>query len=170
MTHLLKSIREIVDKNCLVEKIERGKCKLHHSSVKDSFLIVDFDERGSPLGNRETRPDFLFVSAAGGNTKFQTVADPGRISPIEMSMSKKPKELEEIRGQLQAGADWLANSLDEKLQPTLKPIYCGKNTKKHFRYKLKKRGKGETPSGYGIKFRGQVKTPKLVSRGNSLPD
>ena len=160
MTHLLKSLREIVDKNCLVEKIERGKCKLDHSRVKGSFLIVDFDKRGSPLGETETRPDFLFVSAAGGNKNPQTVADPGRISPIEMSMSPS-KKVHKILEQLQAGADWLANSLDEKLQPTLKPIYCGRG-KKHLRDKLK-------IDTSWIQFRGQAAVIKMVNSGNPLP-
>lgn len=164
MSGLVEEVkRKVFGERCLTERIKRGRCNIDLTGAPQPRLIIDFDDEGSPLGENDPRPDFLFVSDTGGcASRGGRHYDPGRISPIEISQGRRAKEVEDLQKQLQAGACWVHKIAIQKLVPTLIPVYCGPLDKR-VRDKIRK-GDGK------ISFRGQSVSPKIIPCGGKLPN
>ena len=158
---VVEDLRKKIAKSCLVSAIRKDGIRIDLSDENaERIMIIDFDKNGSPLGKNDTRPDLLFVADTGGIAGGMSLDDPGRLVPIEASLGKSKKP-EDVRSQLQAGANCVNEVLDEKLKPTLLPVFLGKPGK-HVRNEIEK-------TRYNINFRGQQKGIRIMRNGRKLP-
>ena len=49
----------------MVGRLRKEGCKVSLNDAPEPRLIVDFDKPGSPLGQNQTRCDYLFVADSG---------------------------------------------------------------------------------------------------------
>ena len=148
-------VKAKVAATCLMEnedRLETDGCSIDLTEAPKPLLIINFDRLGSPIGNNDTRPDFLLTSDTGGVSNEGGRRDPGLIAPVEMSKSKS-KTAPQIKKQLQAGVNWLDN-VPDGFQPTLWPVYCGL-MRLHLSKELRK-------PIYQIEFRGQKELPRIA--------
>ena len=160
MSGLVTAVGALVDGRCVgrnAGKLQRSGRSVDLTGASEPYLIIDFDEQGSPLGPEDTKPDFLFLSDTGGTTNGSTSQDPGLIAPIEISSSKN-KSADKILKQLQAGVNWLIDDLPPQHKPTLLPVYSGPIS----RHLLDKFGRCK------IKFRGERELPRIRNPGDNL--
>lgn len=161
---LVAELRDLLDKACIVKSITRreGRTRLRIDiqNEMDEHIVIDFDAPVLKLSKNNPRPDFLFVSVAGGSPNSNALGGSGRLVPIEMSAGSS-KSARKITEQLQAGADWANNLIDRRHAPTLLPIYLG-GIKKIEQEKLRS-------DESKVKFRGKRKLIKMISNGERLP-
>ena len=158
----MAAVKAKVAATCRTENQSQLKakgCSIDLTNAPRPHLIVNFDDKGSPLGNSDTRPDFLLISDTGGVSNEGERRDPGLIAPVEMSMGKS-KGASKIKDQLQAGVNWLDDAPDG-FQPTLLPVYCGRLDNVTRIDIGKKRSM--------VRFRGQKKLPRIIRSGDKFP-
>lgn len=64
---IVEDLRKKIAKSCLVSAIRKDGIRIDLSDENaERIMIIDFDEKGSPLGENDTRPDLLFVADTGG--------------------------------------------------------------------------------------------------------
>ena len=106
MTQLVKTIRKKVAKECIVFESNKDDCsvplKKDNCSVSLEGLpencdciIVDFDEKGSPLGKNQTRCEYLFVA--------KVPLEKGWVAVLEFKDTTRV-DIAKVVSQLQAGA------------------------------------------------------------------
>ena len=161
---LVSEVRRKVKPSCCKRAVRQGKDKqlwVDLSGEPGDWLVVKLDGDDSPMDENKKRPDFLFVSDTRRSAKSQEQAGPGRLSPIEVSKGKA-KKMSEIRPQLQACADWVAQTIDTKFHPRLVPVYLGA-LGRHEQMELRlKRSQ--------VRFRGQSQIIQRMNSGQPLPD
>jgi len=98
VTGLVKRVRAELDTRCLIQGGGLGKegCRIRLEGTPRTRVAIDFDKPGSPLGQNETRCDYLFVAESSGN--------PGWIVPLELKSGKV--DVSRATDQLQAGAEF----------------------------------------------------------------
>ena len=155
MSGLVAAVKAEVDDSCLMENVDKlkaNRCSIDLTEAPNPHLIVNFDDKESPLGNSDTRPDFLLISDTGGVSNKGERGDPGLIAPVEMSTGRS-KNASKIKDQLQAGVNWLDN-VPDGFQPTLLPVYCGRPDKST------KMDLGKKKSM--VRFRGEEELPRII--------
>ena len=147
MTVTVQTIEAAFDAKCIVKRCKKGKCSLKLDGVPEPHVVVDFDKPGSPLGEQETRCDYLFVSAGM----------PGLVVPMELSAgNKRPtKHID----QLQAGADIACKTLP-KTEMLFLPVFVGRVKPNERREIRKKR----------IRIRGKNVVLEAIACGGALKD
>lgn len=65
---VVEDLRTKIAKSCLVPAIRKDGIGIDLSDENaERIMIIDFDEKGSPLGENDTRPDLPFVADTGGH-------------------------------------------------------------------------------------------------------
>ena len=160
---MVSELRGSVDSACCVKSISRTengeKLSLDISGEKGDHVVIDFDAPELLMGEHK-RPDFLFVSNAGGSANSSDPNLLGRIVPIELSTGRS-KSVKEIRKQLQAGLDWVDRRIDQRYKPSLVPVFVGR---------LDSRERGKIRMGAEkVRFRGKKKIIQIASNEQKLP-
>ena len=152
MTGLVRTVRETLDKGCLVDGgLTKQGCKVSLRGTPRSRLIVDFDKPASPLGPDQTRCDYLFVA--------EVDEGPGWIVPLELKRGRLRAD-EAVR-QLQAGALAAERLVPSGEQVRFRPIAVAGSTPKAERSRLKgKNGR--------IRFHDCAESVRLMSCGAPL--
>ena len=101
MMGLVEDVTAKVNESCIVSKMKKNGCKVSLEDAPEPRLIIDFDKPGSPLGEGETRCDYLFV--ANGEKCV------GWIAPLELKKGRL--KADKVARQLQAGAKKVAEEL-----------------------------------------------------------
>ena len=128
MTELLDAVRNQVFPKCLTERCSRPGCPVPLTNAPSPRLIIDFDKPGSPLSERETRCDFLFIAEEGNN--------PGWVAPLELKGGRV--DVSEAIKQLQAGASVAEALVSQDLKVNFRPIIASGNIPKAERAALKR--------------------------------
>ena len=110
-------------------------------------LIIDFDKPSSPLGERDTRCDFLFIAEDGNN--------PGWVAPLEM---KGRLDVSRAVQQLQAGARAAEGLIPQNAEVNFRPIVVFKGIPKAERTALRNK----------VRFREQTEALRLIKCGAPL--
>ncbi len=99
MNGLVACVREQLDERCLVGKgtLRKEACEVYLTGMPGSRVVADLDKPGAPLGEHETRCDFLLFAEEHGNEGWKEW-----VVPLEL---KARLELRRVAAQLQAGAD-----------------------------------------------------------------
>ncbi len=145
---IVEAAKDVFDCRCIVRRCHKEKCSVKLDDAPTLYLLVDFDKTGSPLGEHETRCDYLFVADGA----------PGWVVPMELTTGKKrPTKAVE---QLQAGADIANKKLPQNIGENVRfvPILVGK-AKKHMRAEFKRKR---------IKFRGKTELIRRIGCGDAL--
>ena len=148
MTRLVSGILCKVDPNAIVKGgLKKEGCAVSLKGAPDPRVVVDFDRPGSPLGERETRCDYLL--AIDGDR------EPGWLVLLELKRGRL--DAAKVVKQLRAGA-----GASEELVPVgepvrFRPVAATGSTPKAERQKLRKIG--------NIRFRGQHQDVRLMSCG-----
>ena len=163
MSSMVAAVKDQVDEGCLQEdnkKLSAKNCSLYLAGSPGPRLVIHFDKSGSPLGESDTKPDFLFLSDKGGKDK-KGQDGLGLLVPIELSAGRSKSALK-IKDQLQAGVDWSDTAIPEQCQLQLLPIYCGAidNFEKS---QINK-------ASFRIKFRGSKESVLLRQCGSKLTE
>ncbi|MBC6404684.1 MAG: hypothetical protein GDA41_02975 [Rhodospirillales bacterium] len=150
---LVSEVKDKTDPRCHTQNIRRDGYSIDVRCEPQPWLALDFDLPGSPLGENDRRPDFLFVGDKGGGR--------GRLASVEISKGKD-KSADKIVAQLQAGANWAAGKLSDRHKPRLLPLYLGKLNRYAIK-EIKKKDKRVT-------FRGQAELIIwLTAPGSRIP-
>ena len=112
MTGLVEAVRARVDDGCLGRKCEKDGCRVSLKGVPQPHLIIDFDEPDSPLGESQTRCDYLFV--ADGNRNG------GWVVPLELKRGKY--DASKVVEQLEAGREVAEDIIPEKTKIRFRPV------------------------------------------------
>ena len=63
MSGLVETVRKRVEKDCIKNRgLRKEGCSISLKDAPKPHLIIDFDLPGSPLGQRQTRCDYLFIA------------------------------------------------------------------------------------------------------------
>ncbi len=113
MSGLVQRVRENVDVHCVVSEIDKEGCRVSLDGAPATRLIVDLDERGSPLGHPDRRCDYLFF---GDNN------DGGEdwMAPLELKRGRFRAGL--CLRQLKAGTQAADQLLPENIKVRFRPI------------------------------------------------
>ena len=128
MTELIDAVRNQVSPECLTRKCSRPGCSVPLKGAPNPRLIIDFDKPGSPLGERETRCDFLFIAEESNN--------PGWVSPLKLKGGRV--DVSEAIEQLQAGASVAEALVSQDLKVNFRPVLASGNIPKAERAALKR--------------------------------
>ncbi len=133
--------------------LDKQGCRVPLEGIPSSFLVIDLDKEGSPVGNQETRCDFLFVSEIEDEVCI--------FSPLEFK--KGELDASQVVKQLQSGVNLLEDHPDISRNVKLVPIaVSGQNPKAQ----LKKLAK----SSYQILFKGRQIKVSYMRCGSRLMD
>ena len=108
----MEAVRARVDDGCLDRKCEKDGCRVSLKGVPQPHLIIDFDEPDSPLGESQTRCDYLFV--ADGNRNG------GWVVPLELKRGKY--DASKVVKQLEAGRKVAEDIVPEKTKVRFRPV------------------------------------------------
>ena len=111
MMGLVEAVLRKIDDSCIEDgSLQRKGCEISLEDAPRPHVVIDFDKQGSPLSNRQTRCEYLFVAERTGGG--------GWIVPMEFKSSGM--RVSKVARQLQAGA-----GAAEKLVPKQNPMsFC----------------------------------------------
>ena len=104
---------------CLTRRCKRDGCSVTLKDAPKSHVIIDIDYKRLPIGTREPKCDFIFLS------------DEGRwVAPIELK--KGSPDASQIVGQLRAGAKLAEQIVPGDIEVQFRPIvaYGGRTHRK----------------------------------------
>lgn len=81
MSGLVEAACHHFEKSCFAKKCCKRGCCVSLQDAPEVRLIIDFDKKGSPLGNSKKRPDYLFVADTSDGS--------GWVAPIELTSGTK---------------------------------------------------------------------------------
>ncbi|MCY3824906.1 MAG: hypothetical protein OXG62_13685 [Nitrospinae bacterium] len=128
MTELLDAVRAKVSPDCLTQRCRRPGCGISLKGAPQQRVIIDFDKPDSPLGERDTRCDFLFVADDSNG--------PGWVAPLELKGGRV--DVSEAIEQLQAGARVAEALVSQDLKVNFRPVLASGNIPKAERTALKR--------------------------------
>lgn len=154
MTGLVETARTKIDNKCLeLGKCEKDGCGVSLKGVPKSRLVIDFDKQGSPLGEDQSRCDYLFVVDAGDKG--------GWIVPLELKSGKY--DASNVVKQLEAGTRVAENIVSREKKIDFRPVLVfGKAPHKNEREKLRRTGK--------VRFHGNTQSIRLIRCGGDLAE
>lgn len=118
-------------------------------------VLINMDKGSLNLNADSPRCDYLFVAGEGHSKETPPSC---WIVPIELT-SGDNKKARQVRGQLQAGADFADSKLPKLSEAKLRPVFAAKGFKKFELNEIKK---------IKIKFRKELEIPRLLSCGELL--
>ena len=145
---LVQSVREKVDGRIVAKRCSKQGCEVPLTGVTRQRLVLDLDKPGSPLGDSETRCDYIVV-VEGGNRDGWVVA-------LEL---KRGKVHADVANQLQAGAKVLDKLIPQEANVDFAPVVAGRGFHSNVRKTLAKRK---------IRFRQDDARVVLISCGTPL--
>ena len=148
MTELLDVVRANVSPDCLTQRCRRPGCGISLQDAPEPRLIIDFDKPGSPLGQSETRCDFLFIAEESNI--------PGWVAPLELKGGRV--DISEAIEQLQAGASAAKELIPQNAMVNFRPVVACKGIPKAERTALKSK----------VRFRNQTEALRLIKCGALL--
>ena len=146
---LVHSVRDRLSEECFASHIRKGRCSLSLKSAPTDRLIVDLDRPGAPIGEHEQRCDYLFFA------DLESEAD--WIAPIELK--EGPIKASRVAGQLQSGADAVAQLIPGTAIVRVVPVAVGRGV-----HREEVRRLGRTP----VTFRGVSRRIRLLPCGARL--
>ncbi len=128
MTGLVDAVREKVSPKCLSRKCSRPGCSVPLKDAPNPRLIIDFDKPDSPLGERDTSCDFLFIAEGDDESAW--------VAPLELKSGGI--DASEVIKQLQAGARAAEKLVCRNLPVNFRPIVASGNLPKAERTAIKR--------------------------------
>ena len=147
MTGLVDAVREKVSPKCLSRKCNRPGCRVPLNDAPNPRLIIDFDKSGSPLGERATRCDFLFIAEEDDESAW--------VAPLEL---KGRLDVSRAVQQLQAGARAAEGLIPQNAKVNFRPVVAFKGIPKAERTALKSK----------VRFHEQTEALRLIKCGAPL--
>ena len=152
MTGLVDAVRENISKQCISSRCRRGGCSISLQGSPNPRLIIDFDKPGSPIGQNETRCDFLFIAEEGND-------ESGWVAPLELKSGGV--DASEVIEQLRAGARVANRIVPQNESVRFRPIAAHRGIHRAELNKLRNKSSR-------IRFRGQMEYVRLMSYGTAL--
>ncbi len=152
MTGLIEVVTAELDKNCMVSSMKKNGCKVSLEGAPEPRRIVDFDKPGLPLGEGETRCDYLFF--ANGERCA------GWIAPLELK--KGSLDANEVAKQLQAGAKFAEKCVSRKQNVTFRPIVALAGSTRKIQIKKLREDKNK------VRFHSHVEAIRRMKCGTPL--
>lgn len=147
---LVDAVRKVVhkkfSKKCLTRKCSRPGCGVSLKGAPSPRLIIDFDKPGSPLGQSDTRCDFLFIAEDNDES--------GWVAPLELKSGGL--DASQAIKQLRAGARVAEEIVPQDEPVRFRPIAAHQGI--HRAELIKLRNKASR-----IRFRGQMEYARLMS-------
>ena len=111
MTGLVEAVRREIEDSCVeAGPLRRKDCEVSLEGAPQPRVVIDFDKPGSPLGERKTRCEYLFVADRAGSG--------GWVVPMEFKSCRM--RVSKVVEQLGAGAQ-----VAERIVPKQDPIsFC----------------------------------------------
>lgn len=152
MTGLVNAVCKVVHKKfsgkCLTKTCSRPGCGVSLKDAPSPRLIIDFDKPGSPLGQRDTRCDFLFGAEDNDES--------GWVAPLELKSGRV--DASEVLKQLRAGARVAEEIVPQNAKVNFRPVLAYKGIPKAERTALKSK----------VRFRNQTEALRLIKCGSRL--
>ena len=148
MPGLLATVRNRVPESCLTTRLRKEGCSVSIQETPSSRLIIDFDRRGSPLGQDARRCDYLLLAEAPDQQDL--------VRPVELKRGKF--DLGDVRSQLQAGAQAAETLIPPDLDVDFLPVVASGSVASHERITR------ET-----VRFRGKFVRMVRIRCGEPLP-
>lgn len=154
MTSIVRKLRRVVHKDCLVEgTLLKNGCQVKMDGVPEPKATLDFDHKKSPLGADDLRCDYLVVAESKDRVDW--------IVPVEIKSGKLEDADHAVR-QLRAGLSVIDGSAVGAGGIRLRPVIAhGRKTHRNQRKKLKLRKNR-------IDFHGASRYAKLIRCGSKL--
>lgn len=151
MRGVVGTVRKQLDQRCLINGgLKKKGCTVSMDGAPSPRLIVDFDKQGSPLGQNETRCDYLFVAEE----------DDGRSWVVPLELQRGSLHADKVVRQLQAAASAAEGFIPSSEQVRFRPIAVSGGRHKAERNKLKR--------GSEVRFHGRPEAVRLMSCGTPL--
>ena len=151
MADLVNQIKKKLPDKCFVKgkrELTKENCTVSLKGAPTPSITIDMDNEKAPVGQNETRCDYIFIGGSGNVF----------LVPLEL-MDGKPDTTKIVR-QLQAGANIAAHIIPKRAQVQFLPVaVCGGKFHRIERYRLSQRK---------IRFRGKRFDIKLSKCGKSL--
>ena len=157
MSNLVAGVRRQFDRQCLEgrETLRKQRCTVSLAQMPRARVVADLDRPGSPLGEHETRCDYLVFAEEGGGKTWK-----GWVVPLEL---KARLRVDTVAAQLQAGADAAGKLVADASDVSFVPVVAFKHKKGQER-SLK-------DSRMRVKFKdGKSETFRLMKCGGKLID
>ena len=151
MTGIVEAVADILDRRCMVGRLRKEGCAVSLNDAPELRLIVDFDKPGSPLGQNQTRCDYLFVADSEECV--------GWIAPLELKRGSL--QAGEVVRQLRAGAMAAEKFVSPNEKVKFRPTAAFGNIRRAEITRLKA---GDNK----IRFHGHVEAIRLIKCGDSL--
>ena len=145
---LVESVRAQVAPSVLVRRCNKSGCNVPLKGVPQPHLVLDLDKPGSPLGQSETRCDYLIVGENSGKSDWAVA--------LEL---KRGQVHADVANQLQAGANVTDQLVPPKADIDFKPVVAGRGFHSHLKRTLAKRK---------VQFRQKQLAVILISCGTPL--
>jgi len=146
---------KVIENRCriaLARTCNKDGCKLLlDEKLPVPWALVDMDADSLGLQHDKPRCDYLFVADGVGGYCC--------VAPIELTRGRT-KKAEQVKQQLQSGADLAARQLPESIMTRLIPVVAGRLAKTE-REKIRKRK-------IAITFRGESEIPRIRRCGIPL--
>lgn len=115
MSNLVASVRAQLDNRCVTrrETLRKQACSVSLAKMPGTRVVADLDEPGAPLGQHETRCDYLVFAEADDEHPITWVV------PLEL---KARLEIRKVAAQLQAGADAAGKLVADALEVGFVPV------------------------------------------------
>ncbi len=149
---LVDGVRENISKQCISSRCRRGGCSIALQGSPNPRLIIDFDKPGSPIGQNETRCDFLLIAEEGND-------ESGWVAPLELKNGGV--DASEVIEQLRAGASAAEEIVPQNESVRFRPIAAHRGI--HRAELIKLRNKASR-----IRFHGQMEYVRLMTCGAAI--
>ena len=154
MKGVVGTVREKLDQRCLINGgLKKKGCKVSMNGAPSPRLIVDFDKQGSPLGQNETRCDYLFVAEE----------DEGRSWVVPLELQRGSLHADKVVKQLQAAASAAEGFIPSNEPVRFRPVAASGSRHKAEVNKLKSEGNR-------VRFHGRSEAVRLMSCGAPLAE
>lgn len=148
MTGLVSEVRTKVTPDCLTERCSRPGCRVPLQNAPTPRLLIDFDKPGSPLGQSDTRCDFLFIAEDNDES--------GWVAPLELKSGRV--DASQAISQLRAGALVAEEIVPQYAKVNFRPVLAYKGIPKAERTALKSK----------VRFREQTEALRLIKCGSPI--
>lgn len=148
MTGLVSEVSARVSPDCLTQRCRRPGCSVSLKGAPSPRLIIDFDKPGSPLGQSDTRCDFLFIAEDNDES--------GWVAPLELKSGSV--DASQAIKQLRAGARVAEEIVPQNAKVNFRPVLACKGIPKAERTALKSK----------VRFRRQTEALRLIKCGALL--
>ncbi len=157
MRDLVAKARAQVDQRCVErrETLRKEACDVSLAQMPPVRLVADLDKPGAPLGEHETRCDYLVFAEQGSGKDWK-----GWVVPLEL---KAQLEVRKVQAQLQAGANAAGRLVSDASDVVFVPVVACR-LKKTQRRRLK-------DSHMRVRFKnGRPETFRVMRCGGKLID